>query len=428
MENIIKNKKGRPLGSKNKKNINTINNSSVISIKMEKQVEGMARTNNSNRGWINWGNRNDYPLQLSNLYYNSPIHQSCVDFAVSAIVGGGVDYKKMKLTGQEEMRPNYMESWDRFIEKIALDNILYGAYAFQIIKNKDDKTYSFYHQPISDVRCSPKDEDGVITSYWVSSDWTALSKYPPVELPAFGFQEDEEIAQGKTYLFVSTSYSPDLLYYQTPRYISALKAIQADIELQRYDLRSIMNNFSAAGILTMNRIDDEEEKKLVLENLEAMFQGSDNANSLLVTFKNNDEEKPIDFVKIDKDVTNVNLFDNNNERNIKRILSAHRIPSRTLIGLPSENAQLGGQGNETVVAYNIYNQLVGNNNREKIVSTINQMLRINGIDVSVELKPLSFYVNMPSEIIEEDKKENINENTEETYSSENVEEQKTSNN
>ena len=428
MENNVKKSKGRPLGSKNKTKILTKNNSSVISIKMEKQVEGMARTNNSNRGWINWGIKNDYPLQLSNLYYNSPIHQSCVDFAVSAILGNGVDYDKMKMNGQEEIRPNYYESWAQFIEKISRDYILYGAFSFQIIKNKDDKTYSFYHQPFSDVRCSPKDEDGVITSYWVSSDWTALSKYPPVELPAFGFQEDEEIAQGKTYLFVSTSYSPDLLYYQTPRYVSALKAIQADIELQRYDLRSIMNNFSAAGILTMNRIDDEEEKKLVLENLEAMFQGSDNANSLLVTFKNNDEEKPIDFVKIDKDVTNVNLFDNNNERNIKRILSAHRIPSRTLIGLPSENAQLGGQGNETVVAYNIYNQLVGNNDRKKIVSTINQMLRINGIDVSIELKPLQFYVNMPSEIIEEDKKENINENTEETYSSENVEEQKTSNN
>ena len=419
---------GRKIGSKNKPKLITKNNSSVISIKMEKQVEGMARTNNSNRGWINWGNRNDYPLQLSNLYYNSPIHQSCVDFAVSAILGNGVDYDKMKINGQEEIRPNYYETWDSFIEKISLDYILYGAFAFQIIKNKDNKTYSFYHQSFGDVRCGEKDEDGIITKYFISSDWSNLAKFPPLELPAFGFQEDENINQGTPYLFVSTSYSPDLLYYQTPRYISALKAIQADIELQRYDLRSIMNNFSAAGILTMNRIDDDEERKMVLENLESMFQGSDNANSLLVTFKNNDEEKPIDFVKIDKDVTNVNLFDNNNERNIKRILSAHRIPSRTLIGLPSENAQLGGQGNETVVAYNIYNQLVGNNNRKKIVSTINQMLRINGIDVSIELKPLQFYVNMPSEIIEEDKKENINENTEETYSSENVEEQKTSNN
>ena len=70
MENIIKNKKGRPKGSQNKPKILTKNNSSVISIKMEKQVESAPKTSNSNRGWINWGNKNDYPLQLSNLYYN----------------------------------------------------------------------------------------------------------------------------------------------------------------------------------------------------------------------------------------------------------------------------------------------------------------------------------------------------------------------
>ena len=194
----------RTKGSKNKPKIDTINNSSVIKIKMEKQVESAPKTQNSNRGWINWGYRNDYPLQLSNLYYNSPTHQSCVDFAVSAIVGDGVDYDKMKLNDQEELVPNYTESWEDFLEKISLDYVLYGAFAFQIIKNKDDKTFSFYHQPIGDVRCSPKDEDGVITSYWISSDWSNLAKYPPLELPAFGFQEDEELAQVKAYLFVST--------------------------------------------------------------------------------------------------------------------------------------------------------------------------------------------------------------------------------
>ena len=428
MENIIKNKKGRPKGSQNKPKIMTKNNSSVISIKMEKQVESAPKTQNSNRGWIQFGSRNMYPLDLSNLYYNSVTHRACCEFAATAILGDGVDYEKMKIMGQEELMPNYNETWDDLIYNLALDYIIYGSYAIQIIKNKDDKTYSFYHQPIGDVRCSPKNEDGDIETYWISSDWSALQKYPPVELKSFAFNEDDKITSGEPYLFVYNHYTPDLEYYWLPQYTSGIKAIQTEIELLRYDLRSVMNTFSASGVPTMNRIDDDEERKMALENIESMFQGSDNANSLLVTFKNNDEEKPIDFVKIDKDVTNVNLFDNNNERNIKRILSAHRIPSRTLIGLPSENAQLGGQGNETVVAYNIYNQLVGNNNREKIVSTINQMLRINGIDVSVELKPLQFYVNMPSEIIEEDKKENINENTEETYSSENVEEQKTSNN
>ena len=378
------------------------------------------KTSNSNRGWINWGYRNDYPLQLSNLYYNSPTHQSCVDFAVSAIVGDGVDYDKMKLNEQEELVPNYTETWEDFLEKISLDYVLYGAYAFQIIKNKDDKTYSFYHQPIGDVRCSPKDEDGIITSYWISSDWTALQKYPPVELPAFGFQDDEELAQGTTYLYVSTDYSPDLEYYQMPRYASAIKAIQGDIELQRYDLRSILNNFSASGILSMNRIDDEEEKKMILDNIEAMFQGSENANSLMVTFKNNDEDNPVTFTKFDKDVANVNLFDGNNERNINRILSSHRIPSKQLIGYSADTAMLGGEGNLLNVAFNLYNKTVASKNRRNIIGTMNKMLKLNGIDVSVELKPLSFSVLQPTEIVEENK--NVNEITEETYDNENIEE------
>lgn len=410
----------RPKGSKNK--IKNIVNSKVIVTKLEKQVENAPRCNNSMRGWINWGVKNDFPLQLSNLYYNSPTHQSCVDFAVAAIIGDGIDYDKIPVT-QEEVVPNYQETWDDFIEKIALDYVIFGAFAFQIIKNKDNKTYSFYHQSVSDVRCGEKDEDGVIQNYYISSDWTSLGKYPPIEMRAFGFQDDEELEQGVPYLFMSQSYSPDMLYYQMPRYMSACKAIQADIELQRYDLRSVTNNFSASGILTLNRIDDDEERKMILDNIEAMFQGSDNANSLMINFKNNDEEKPVEFTKFDKDVNNINLFESNNDRGIARILSAHRIPSKQLIGYDADTSMLGGEGNLLNVAFNLYNKTVASKNRSKIVGTINKMFKLNGIDVKIELKPLSFSVLEPTQIIDRD--ESITEETEETYDNKNLEEKQT---
>lgn len=414
----------RPKGSKNKIKNNV--NSKVIVTKLEKQVENAPRCNNSMRGWINWGVKNDFPLQLSNLYYNSPTHQSCVDFAVAAIIGDGIDYDKIPIT-QEEVVPNYQETWDDFIEKIALDYIIYGAFAFQIIKNKDNKTYSFYHQSVSDVRCGEKDEDGVIQNYYISSDWTSLGKYPPIEMRAFGFQDDEELAQGVPYLFMSQSYSPDMLYYQMPRYMSACKAIQADIELQRYDLRSVTNNFSASGILTLNRIDDDEERKMILDNIEAMFQGSDNANSLMINFKNNDEEKPVEFTKFDKDVNNINLFESNNDRGIARILSAHRIPSKQLIGYDADTSMLGGEGNLLNVAFNLYNKTVASKNRSKIVGTINKMFKLNGIDVKIELKPLSFSVLQPTSIVDETKDEAIND-VKDTYDGDNVEEKITNNN
>lgn len=392
---MAENKKpGRPAGSKNRPKVtfSNKNGTAVVTIKMEKQIEGTPINRRNGMGWVNYGIRNDYPQRLSDLYYNSVTHKACIDFATTAICGDGVDYDRMEINESENV-PNYQESWDTLIEKCAKDLTLYNGYALQIIKNKDGKTYSFYHQPFGDVRCSERDEDGVIMSYWVCPDWTRTATYPPVELDAFGFQEDEEIKSGKAYLYVYTEYTPDLNYYPVPQYVAALKSIQTEIELERYDLRSVVNNFSASGILTLNRIDDEADRKMVIDNITAMFQGSDNANSLIVNFRNNDDEKPAEFVKIDKDAgNNVNLFEQANTRVIAKIIAAHRISNKALIGYEADSAMLGGEGNVLAVAYNLYNKTVASNMRKKLIGTLNKALKMNGIDTKIILKPLTFNI------------------------------------
>lgn len=387
---------GRPKGSKNKPKIELTkrkDGSAVITIKMEKQVEGMPINRNSNQGFIKWGIRNDYPQRLSDLYYNSVTHKSCVDFAVTAILGDGIDYEAM-MSNDSELVPNYQYSWDELLERISLDYVLYGTFALQIIKNRDDKTYSFFHQPMGDVRFSPRNEDGVIESYWVSSDWTQTGLYPPVELKSFAFQEEEEIKGGQAYLYVYEGYSPDIAMYPVPNYVSALKPIQTEIELERYDLRSVTNNFSASGILTLNRVDDEQDRNMLIQNIQAMFTGADNANSLIINFKNNDEEQPATFVKIDKDAgNNVNLFEQSNDRVIAKIIAAHKISNKALIGYEADSAMLGGEGNILNIAYNLYNKTVANKMRRTIVSTLNKALAMNGVDTKIILKPLQFNIS-----------------------------------
>lgn len=421
----------RPLGSKNKPKeqkyeVQRKNDTVILKINMEKQIAGAPLTRNSNRGWINFGERNMYPLELSTLYYNSIVHKACIDFAVTAILGEGIDYEAMSINDSESS-PNYGETWDVFLEKLTLDYVLYGSYAFQIIKNKDGQTYSYYHEPIANVRCEEKDEDGVIKNYWISSDWSATAKYPPIKLPRFGFQDDEEIAQGKSYLFVYESYSPDMEYYYSPNYVGALKAIQTEIELIRFDLRSVLNNFSASGVLALNRIEDDKERQMVLDNVQAMFTGTDAANSLMITFKNNDEDNPVVFTKFDKDVNNVDLFKASNERNIDRIVAAHRIPSKQLIGLDSESGMLGGEGNLLNVAYNLYNKTVASKQRKNIISTINRMLALNGIETEIVLKPLTFNVLTPDKITENINKDTIQEDKN-VYDTDNIEEKRTNEN
>lgn len=383
----------RPKGSKNKPKVELTkqtNGSYVLKVNLEKQVEDAPINKDSNRGWVNFGKDNKYPNKLADLYHNSPTHHAAIDFLATSVLGEGVDYVTSNMG--EDATPSYQSTWDELIYNLALDYAVYGAYAIQIIKNRDNKTYSYYHQPYEMVRYSPYDDDGVITSYWVCEDWTATGKYQPIQLPAFGFQDDEEIKQGQAYLFVYQTYNPLVSYYPLPKYHSAIKAIQTEIELLRYDLRSVLNNFSASGMLTLNRVDDEQERQAIIDNVQMMFQGSDNANSLIINFKNNDEETPAVFTKFDKDANgSVNLFEQLNERAIKKIFTAHRV-SKALVGYDLDGASLGGDGNTLAVQYNLFNINVASKARNAIVRTINNALKLNGIETQIVLKPLKFNI------------------------------------
>lgn len=383
-------------------------NSVMLNINMEKQIPNAPTCRLNPQGFINWGTINDFPQLLTGLYYSSSTHKSCVDFLVTAICGESID--------TDSMMPNYGETWDSFINKLAMDLVLFGGYSFQVIMNKDGKTYSFFHEPFNNVRCGKPDEDGNISEMWVCKDWTETAKNRPFVLPRFGFNEDERIEKGKAYLFYYSRYSVDSEYYPLPHYYGALKAIQTEAELLRYDLKSVLNNFSANGVVALDRIDDEKERKQVIDGIQKMFTGAENSNTVMITFKNNSEDNPVTFTPFDKDISNVNLFADNNSRTVDRILSAHRIANPTLIGLPNSGTGFANEGALLEASFNLLNKTVINNMRKEITMTINKMFKINGVDDTIKITPLSFNLSQLAdkvEVVKEDK--NID-----TYNNDNI--------
>ena len=398
---------GRKPGSPNKvKKLG--DNSVMLNINMEKQIPNAPTCRLNPQGFINWGNINDFPQMLTGLYYSSSTHKSCVDFLVTAICGESID--------TDSMMPNYGETWDSFLNKLAMDLVLFGGYSFQVIMNKDGKTYSFFHEPFNNVRCGKPDEDGNISEMWVCKDWTETAKNRPFVLPRFGFNEDERIEKGKAYLFYYSRYSVDSEYYPLPHYYGALKAIQTEAELLRYDLKSVLNNFSANGVVALDRIDDEKERKQVIDGIQKMFTGAENSNTVMITFKNNSEDNPVTFTPFDKDISNVNLFADNNSRTVDRILSAHRIANPTLIGLPNSGTGFANEGALLEASFNLLNKTVINNMRKEITMTINKMFKINGVNDTIKITPLSFNLSQLAdkvEVVKEDK--NID-----TYNNDNI--------
>ena len=385
----IYNKMSRPVGSKNKPKTPQ-NRNGVYLTKLEKQIEGSAITRKSSLGWVNWGARNNYPNLLLDLYNQSPTHRSAVNFAMMSILGNGVDYEAMKVNG-DEVIPNYAQTWDEVIKSLALDYILYGSYALQVIMNKDGKTFSFWHIPLDKVRWSEYDEDGQITSYWICSDWTMSGQYPPVEIEAFDMRDDFKIEKGKPYLYVYRTYSPTMTYYTQPHYAAAIKAIQSEIEYVNYDLKNIVNGFTPSGVLTLPEVETDEERQAIINNVTRMFQGSENANSVMITFRSNIEDKGVEYVPFTNNTGNVNLYADANQRVINRILEAHQIPNAALIGQPDlNNSGFSSEADKLEVSYQLYNKLTGNYNRMAVIKTVNQMLKMNGIETEIVMKPLSF--------------------------------------
>lgn len=384
----------RTKGSLNKSTLRAMeaskHSNGLFLTKLEKQIEGSAVTKRSSGGWVNYGQRNNYPNFLLNLYNQSPTHRACINFGVQSILGNGVDYESMRLDGSQVI-PNYYQSWDELIKNIALDYMLYGSFAVQIIKNKDDKTYSYWHMPIDKVRWSAYDEDGQISSYWISNDWTATATNVPFEIEAFDMRDENKIQMGKPYLYVYRQYSPTMNYYTQPHYQAGIKAIQSEIEYVNFDLKSTVNGFTPSGLLVLNEVETDEQRQAIIKDVTNMFQGSDNANSLMITFRSNVDENKPEFVPFTTNQGNVNLYASANERTVSRILASHQIPNASLVGMP-DVGQTGfaSEADKLETAYRLYNKLTGNANRMAVIKTLNQMFKMNGIDTEVVMKPLSF--------------------------------------
>lgn len=385
----IAKKRGRPVGSTKVKPSN-----GLTVLKFEKQIDNAPITRyNAQYNIINYGIKNDYPYELISLYNSSVTMKACVDFATNAIIGEGVDLDAMQIKSEDLQNPNYYMSWTEFIRALAFDFSLYSAFAFQIIKNKDNKSYSFFPQPIETIRLEEMDEDGVINNAYLCKDWSATGQNIPVKIPMFGFQSEKEIPMGVPYLLYHKQYNPVNAYYGLPTYSSAINAIQCEAQYQLWELKNIVNGFVPSGMLTLPEVETDEQRRAIINNIQNMFVGAENTNSLMINFRNSIEDKPVEFTPFTAPTSNVNLYEAANERTVNRIMAGFKIPSKALIGFPADTDGFSDSGAYMESAFALYNVNVANNARKEILDTVNNLFKMNGVDVQLQLKPLNYRIN-----------------------------------
>lgn len=383
----------RPIGSKNKPKVPQ-NRGGLFVTKFQKQIENAPITRyNAQYNIIQYGARNLYPYDLISLYNTSVTMKSCIDFMATALAGEGINWEEMNENEKNIQTPNYHTSWFSFIKSLCFDMSLYSAFAFQVIKNRDNKTYSFFHQPIETIRLEQMDEEGVINNAYLCSDWSEPQKNGVVKIPMFGFQSEKEIPMGVPHLFYYAQYNPVNKYYGLPIYASALNCIQAEAKFQIQNLRQIVNGFTPSGALTVPSCETDQERNEIIKNITDMFTGELNSNNIVITFRDNIEQKPIEWTPFTQSTTNVNIYADATERTQNWIIGAFKIPSKMLIGYPSDNNGFSDSGSLMESAFALYNVNVANSIRREILDVINNTFKLNGVELEIKLKPLRYKVD-----------------------------------
>ena len=315
-------------------------------------------------GYIQYGDRNDYPNYLVELFNKSAKHNAIIKSKVHYITANG-------WSGSPEAEPfikkvNRMESLEDLTRKVSLDAELFGGYYLEIIFSVSGQLSEIWHCDYTKIRTN-KDN----TQFWYKEDWGDRAEKAEV-YPAF----NPANPYGKQILYIK-EYRPNMGYYSLPGYFGALNYIESDIEISKHVLANAQTGFSASKLITLPNGDpSDDEKRNIEKRFTNRFSGSD-GKKFILAFVNDSARKPIvddlgtsDITK--EDFGRVDMLIQTN------IFCGHQITTPSIFGI-AEAGKLGSRS-EMRDGYEIFKNTYVNSKQMHLESVFNMLFKYKGIE------------------------------------------------
>jgi hypothetical protein len=333
----------------------TDNNYKHIVLKFDRAVQPKFEEKKG-KGWVEFGELNNYPKYLIDLYNESPKHGAIVKSKCTYIYGKGFED-----SGVANSRG---ESWNNILKKCVNDDELFRGYYLQVIWNRIGQIAEVYHIDFAKVRVS-KD----LSTYYNKNDW-ADYKEKPREYPAFNTNDK----YGSQILYVK-AYNNLSETYPLPSYFQGLNYIESDIEVSRHILGNAKQGFVGSTLINLNNGTPHEEKQGEVErSLLKKFTGSDGKR--VVIMFNPSRENSAEIVNLGTTMLTKEDFTNINNLIQQEIFACHQIVSPALMGIKTEG-QLGSR-NEIRDAYEIFNNTYVQERQEEFNTMFTQLRNLHG--------------------------------------------------
>ena len=322
-------------------------------------------------GYMQYGQNNDYPQYLLDLFNKSAKHNAIVRGKVNYIVGNG-------WAGEQPIvkQVNREETLNDLTKKVALDIELFGGAYIQVIWSvMGEQIAELWHCDYTKIRTN-KDN----TQFWYKEDWKATRNQEKPEVYA-AFNPKNPI--GVQILYVK-EYRPGMNVYSLPGYFGALNYIESDVEVSKHVLGNAQTGFSASKLITLpNGEPSPDEKRAVSRQFDNMYTGADGKKYLLA-FVNDATRKPIVDDLGASDLTKED-FGRVDELIQTNIFSGHQITSPDLFGIATPG-QLGSR-QQMRDSYEIFNNTYIRYKQMQLEGVFNMLGQYAGVTEELMLQP-----------------------------------------
>lgn len=338
------------------------------------------------KAYVLYGFDNKMPQYLISRYQNCAIHKAIVNSKKEQICGDGIISldNPMATINLINKKENVMDVF----RKCALDLVIFGGYALNVIWSRDRKSIAeIYHIDFSRIRSGKiNPETDEIEKYYYSADWTNIKKFPVEEYDVFN-QEEGDPSQ----IYYYKSYCPNNSYYPHPDYSGGLAAIEIDVNLKEFHANNLKNGMRPSLWINMNNGGPgPDQERVVVRALEEQFSSVNNAGRPIISFNESKETAP-EITQINAD-TNDGYYSAIYNDIQQSILSAHRISTGELFGI-STAGKLGSKDEITTHIEYIRKTVILPYQNE-LLPTFNKLVSLKfQKPTTFEIKPLSIYVS-----------------------------------
>jgi hypothetical protein len=353
------------------------NPTDIVSLKLSEYVAKSDAEKVDRKGWVNYGDQNDFPQYLRDLSHESPVHGSLVVAIGDMIAGKGIESEQY----QAELDALDI---DALTYACSHDLKLFGGFYIEVIWSNDRTVISKLNAiPFEECRIAVNQDDDSEIGIFHSYDWsnTRKKKNTPEFIPKYNYLTREAEPRQIYWCFTFTGSDT----YPRPDYWSAINYIELDKQISIFHINQISNGLFPSTIINFyNGQATPEQKQQMMNDWENKMSGARNAGKVVMFFNERDQPKteitPFPVNDADKQYQ---LMDTTATQ---KIITAHRVTTPLLFGI-RETSGFGSNKDEMTTGLEIFNKQVIDPYQEKINKSITELLSNQMPGVSFEIVP-----------------------------------------